>query len=120
MRRQLLFINRHSPYGESVARDALDAVMTAAAYDQHISLLFLDDGVFQLLVGQAPGSIAQKSLGASLPALPLYEVEDIYVHLGSLQARGLSPEDLILESVTLLDDAAVQALRARQDHILSF
>ncbi len=50
--KKLLFISRHAPYGSSLARDALDAVLASSAYDQQLSLLFMDDGVFQLLKNQ--------------------------------------------------------------------
>src|SRR5690554_7301836 len=77
MQKRILLISRHAPYGSSIAREALDAVLASAAYDQQISLLFMDDGVFQLLAEQDPGSIGQKSFASMLSALPLYDVTNI-------------------------------------------
>lgn len=115
-----MFISRHAPYGSSVAKDALDAVLTTAAYDQDLSLLFMDDGVFQLLKDQKSGEISQKNFASMLPILPLYEVENIFVHLESLAARGISSDELLLDSVQILDSRAVSALLAQQDQLLSF
>src|SRR5690625_1703232 len=48
----------------------------------------MDDGVFQLLKNQDPQKLQQKSLSANLSALPLYEVENLFVHSESLTMRG--------------------------------
>lgn len=120
MQKKILIISRHAPYGSSIAKEALDAVLTTAAYDQDLSLLFMDDGVFQLLPNQQASEIGQKSFAAMLPALPLYEVENIFVHLDSLQARGITENEILLDSVQILDSPAVSALLAQQDQLLSF
>ena len=120
MSKKILFINRHAPYGSSIAREALDAMLATAVYEQDLSLLFMDDGVFQLLKGQEAHEIAQKSLSANLSALPLYGVEKIYVHYESLDSRALTPADLVLNEVKLLRNQDISQLLQKQDHILSF
>lgn len=120
MGKKILFVSRHAPYGSSIAREALDAVLAAAVYDQDLSLLFMDDGVFQLLKGQEAAQIAQKSLSSSLPALPLYGVEKIYVHCESLEMRAITPADLVLDCIQLLSNQEVTLLFHEQDQILSF
>jgi tRNA 2-thiouridine synthesizing protein C len=120
MGKKILFINRHAPYGSSISREALDAVLAAAVYEQELSLLFMDDGVFQLLKHQEAGMIAQKSLSASLPVLPLYGVERIYVHCESLDMRALTPTDLVLNEIQLLNSQQITQLLNEQDQILSF
>lgn len=99
MSEKLLFVCRHAPYGRGIAREGLDAILAAAAYGQDIGVLFIDDGVFQLLPNQAPGALPQKNLAANLSALPLYDVERLYVHSESLQERGLKLESLNLEGL---------------------
>lgn len=120
MQKRILFISRHSPYGSSIAREALDAVLASAAYDQQISLLFMDDGVFQLLPQQDPSSIGQKSFAAMLSILPLYDVNNIFVHQQSLQSRGIEPGDIILEDAQIIDSCGVNQLLTQQDQLLSF
>lgn len=120
MEKNILFISRHAPYGSSIAREALDAVLAAAAYDQTLSLLFMDDGVFQLLVNQDSSVIGQKSFASMLPVLPLYEVKNIFVHWESLQIRGITEQELSLDSVRIIDNRAVADLLAQQDQLLSF
>ena len=118
--KKILFISRHAPYGSSLAKDALDAILAASAYDQQLSLMFMDDGVFQLLKNQSSNEINQKSFAAILPALSLYEINKIYVHKESLEKRQITINELVLDSVQLIDSGAISSLLAQQDQLLSF
>lgn len=119
MSTRLLFIFRHAPYGTSLAREGLDALLAAAVYEQEIAVLFLNDGVFQLLKQQDTGTGQTKNHGRMLTALPVYGVDRIYVHQDSLKSRGLTVNDL------LLDPAQVSNIETRElmnsfNQILSF
>lgn len=118
--KKILFISRHAPYGSSLAKDALDAILASSAYDQQLSLLFMDDGVFQLLANQSPSAIKQKSFAALLPVLSLYDINSIYVHYESLEKRKIKPDELVLESIQIIDSTAIGKLLAKQDQLLSF
>jgi tRNA 2-thiouridine synthesizing protein C len=120
MRKKILLVSRHAPYGTTTAREALDSALAAAVYDQDISLLFIDDGVFQLLKSQSGREIAQKSLDAIISALPYYDIENIYIHTESLAQRHIVAEDIVVANVILLDNTAAAKLFEQQDHILSF
>ncbi len=118
--KKILLVSRQSPYSSGSAREALDVALAAAIYEQDLSLLFMDDGVFQLLQDQAPGEINQKRLSANLQALPLYGVEKIFVHFESLEMRKITPEELVLEDIQLLTSSEIGRLMGEQDQILSF
>ncbi|ACE82967.1 sulfurtransferase complex subunit TusC [Cellvibrio japonicus] len=118
--KRILLISRHAPYGTSRAREALDVALVAATYDQDISLLFMDDGIFQLLKAQSPEDIHQKNHAANLSALPLYGIEKIYVHYESLEIRKITTNDLILDNLQLLNNQDVSRLIQEQDQLLSF
>lgn len=120
MKKRILILSRHAPYGTSIAREALDAALAASIYDQQVSMLFMDDGVFQLLDKQRPLGISQKNMASMLSALPIYGVEDIYVHSGSLQQRSLKLDDLAIDFVRVIDDSDVANLISQQAYILSF
>jgi len=117
--KSFLFINRRAPYGSSHAREALDATLMAAAFNQRVSLLFMDDGVYQLLANQNSTGIAQKNLSQSLPMLEMYEVKDIYVERESLKARNLSVSDLVLP-VQAIDSFETGKLIESQSVVLGF
>lgn len=118
--KKLLFVSRHAPYGSSLAKEALDAILAASAYDQQLSLLFMEDGVFQLLKNQSANEIGQKSFAAILPALPLYGINAIYVHRESLEKRQITINELVIDGVQLIDSSAISSLLAQQDQLLSF
>ena len=120
MSKKLLIVTRRSPYGGSLAREALDVALAASIYDQDVGILFMDDGVFQLLKNQQPDSAYFKNFGANLSALCLYGIEKIYAHKESLQERGLIKENLILDSIQILSNKDVEELLYQQDHLLSF
>jgi len=118
--KKILFISRHAPYGSSLAKDALDAILAASAYDQQLSLLFMDDGIFQLLKNQTANEIAQKSFAAILPVLPIYEINSVYVHRESLEKRQITINELVLDGVQIIDSATICSLLTQQDQLLSF
>jgi tRNA 2-thiouridine synthesizing protein C len=94
-------------------------VLISAAFDQDVSLVFIDDGVWQLKKGQQTKGIETKNFSPTYRALEDYDVEKLYVEQESLAARGLSEEDLIVD-VTVLPAAELGALMAEQDVVLSF
>lgn len=118
--KKLLFVSRHSPYGSSLAKDALDAILASSAYAQDIALLFMDDGVFQLLPSQEADYVEQKSFSAQLQALSLYEIDRVYAHKESLEKRQITINDLSLGNIQVINNQEVAQLMAEQDHLLSF
>ena len=118
--KKILFISRHAPYGEFNAREALDATLAASVYEQDVSIVFMDEGVFQLLNGQQGEAIAQKNFNNMLSALPIYGVDNVFAHAESLAQRGLTKDDLILDAIKIITSHEVAELFAQQDQLLSF
>ncbi len=86
----------HAPHSGANLQETLDAVLTAAAFDQQVGLLFLDDGVLQLHQGQNPEKAGLKDTAAIFQALKIYDVNLYFVEIESLQSRGLKPSNLLL------------------------
>lgn len=120
MNKKILLISRQAPYGKSTAREAIDIALAASVYDQDIGILFMDDGVFQLLKNQQSQYIDQKNIASILPALSLYGIENVYVHQESLDARTIKANELILDELQLLNNKDVGNLLNQQDQLLSF
>lgn len=87
---------RTPPHSGVKLQEKLDVVLTAAAFDQHVALLFLDDGVFQLKKEQQPEKQGLKDTVSIFNALEIYDVKELYTEIESLQDRGLKPGDLTL------------------------
>jgi len=117
--KRILIVYRHPPYGESFAREALDVAMAGAAFDQSVALLFLGAGVTVLTANQQSEGIQEKSLEKQFAALPLYDVNELYVDADALRQYRLSNADLSL-SVKALDTNAITQLLERSDIVLNF
>jgi len=131
--KKFLYVNRKAPYGTIYAQESLEVVLIGAAFDQDVSLAFLDDGVFQLTKGQDTKEIGLKNFSATYRALGDYEVTKLYVEKESLAERGLTLDDLQnieyededddyaeKPSIRLVSRAEMAEVMADQDVVLSF
>lgn len=114
-----MFVNRRAPHGTLYAWEGLELALTAAAFEQQVSLVFMDDGVFQLKRGQEPEVLGFKHFARAFTALPDYDIETVYVERESLEGRGLSAGDLCVP-VQLIDADALRDLMQEQDLFFSF
>ena len=117
--KKFMFVNRKAPYGTIYALESLEMVLIAATFDQDVSLAFVDDGVYELARGQDTQAIGIKNHSKTYRALEGYDVEKLYVEKESLEARGLTEDDLVVD-VTVLSSAEMGKLMEEQDVVLSF
>lgn len=92
--KKFLYVNRKAPYGTIYALESLEVVLIGAAFDQDVSVAFLDDGVYQLTKNQSTDEIGMKNFSPTFRALGDYDVTKIYISQESLDARGLTLDDL--------------------------
>lgn len=117
--KKFLYINRKAPYGTIYALESLEVVLIAAAFDQDVSLAFLDDGVYQVVKGQHTKPIDVKNFSPTYRALEGYDIEKLYVEKESMEARGLKEADFIVP-VKVINTQEMADLMQSQDVILSF
>ncbi len=117
--KKFMFVNRKPPHGTIYALESLEVVLITATFDQDVSLVFLDDGVYEIVKGQSTKGIGIKNFSPSYRALEGYDIEKLYVERESLESRGLTEADLLVP-VEVLDSAQMAALMAEQDVVLSF
>ena len=117
--KKVMFVNRKAPYGTIYALESLEVVLITATFDQDVSLVFLDDGVYELMKGQNTKAVGIKNFSPAYRALDGYDVEKLYVERESLEARGLSEAQLLVD-VEVLSSAQMGQLMAEQDVVLSF
>ncbi|HZJ92764.1 MAG TPA: sulfurtransferase complex subunit TusC [Thiopseudomonas sp.] len=118
MAQSVLLISRQAPWAGIAAAEALDIALAAGAFDLPLSLLFMDDGVLQLLEQQQPQLLEQKDLSANLQALPMFGIEQLYVAQQCLDERGLADSPLAIEAERL-DDLQIQQLIRQFDHVIT-
>lgn len=116
--KHLLFHIRKPPHGSPAGKEALEAILAASVFEPPLTVLFEGDGVLQLLRDQHCEALGVRDTAANWTALPVYEVDDIRVHGPSLQQRGLTAADLILQAA-VIDDDELSGLIAAADQILA-
>ena len=131
--KKFMYVNRKAPYGTIYAWEALEVVLIGAAFEQDVSLAFMDDGVFQLVKGQDTTELGIKNFSPTYSALGDYDVNKIYVEKESLDARGLTLDDLMplkyededddwaeKDSIRVVTAAEMAEILEQQDVVLSF
>jgi len=131
--KKFLYVNRKAPYGTIYALESLEVVLIGAAFDQDVSVAFLDDGVFQLTKGQDTGGIGIKNFSPTYRALGDYDVTKLFVEKESLEERGLTADDLqeiMFEdedddwadkpAIRIVNRSEMTEIMADQDVVLSF
>ena len=93
--KQMMYVNRKAPYGTIYAWESLEVVLIGAAFEQDVRLAFVDDGVYQLCKSQDTTGLGIKNFSATYKALGDYDVNKIYIEKESLDARGLTLDDLM-------------------------
>lgn len=118
----LLIVLQQAPYSSASANEALDLALAAGTFEQKVALLFIEDGVYQLMSEQAPDALQQKSLEKMINALSFYGVSMLAVESHSLFERDLHPEKHIIQGVhfELLNTKSIQDLYDRSKTIIRF
>ena len=131
--KKFLYINRKAPHGSIYAQESLEVVLIAAAFEQDVSMAFVDDGVYQLMQNQDTAALGSKNFTPTYRALGDYEVSKIYVEQESLELRGLAKDDLMplvyededddwaeKDSIHVVSSAELAEIIEQQDVILNF
>lgn len=116
---QVVFITTRSPWSGAAAAASADVLMTAAVFEQPVTVLFCGDGVWQLLAGQDGDGLELKTLARIFPAFELYDIRQIKVAQSSMAERALQPADLVVD-VELVTDEQVRALIADSKAVFVF
>jgi len=115
--KKIMHVMRHAPHGTIYSYEGLEMILIMAAYEQDLSVVFIGDGIYALKKNQDTAGIGIKGFAKTFMALDGYDVEKLYVDRVSLEERGLSEEDLVVD-VEVLDSAEIGALMNEQDVII--
>jgi tRNA 2-thiouridine synthesizing protein C len=127
--RNFMFVNRKAPYGTIYALEVLESVLISAAFEQNALIVFIDDGVFQIKKGQDTKAVNMKNFSPTYRIIEDEKVdadEDpdmdmvwrIIVEKESMESRGLTPEDFVVE-VEVLSSEELSLLMDKQDVVIS-
>lgn len=118
---KLAFVFKTAPQGVTYSREGLDALLAATAFcdETQIGVFFLDDGVFNLLHQQQPDLILQKNFIPAFKLLDLYDIENRFVCVQSLDRFGLLETELNLNCEKIDRTLLIEKLR-QAEKILTF
>jgi tRNA 2-thiouridine synthesizing protein C len=117
--KKVAVLMRKAPYGSVYTAEGFRSVMGIGIFEMDVALVFVDDGVYALVKDQNPEELDMQPLGEGFPMLPEFGVNQFYVHRPSLEARGLSAGDLVMD-VQMVDDAGLAELLAERGAVLPF
>lgn len=116
--KKFMFVNRKPPYGTVYALEVLEMVLISAAFDQDVHLAFLDDGVYQIKKGQDTKDLGMKNFSPTYRALEGYDIEKLFVERESLEERGLTEHDLLVD-VEVISRADMAKLMGEMDVVMT-
>ena len=106
--KSVLYLVRRGP---GVAADeTIDLALVSGVFEQRVSMLFMDDGVYQL--------VGLDERQSSVKALPTYDIEAIHVSGPSLAERGIDGAEIAL-TVQIADSDAIRTLLASHDVVVT-
>ena len=115
--RKIMNVIRRAPHGTIYSYEGLEMILIMGAFEQDISLVFIDDGVFTLVKNQDTKEIGIKGFATTYKALDGYDIEKLYVDKESMEERGLTPKDFVVE-VEVLTSAEIGKMMKEQDVIV--
>ena len=83
-----------SPLNGLISGEQLETAMVAATFEQEVSILFIGDGVFNLLPAKETNEVTGYNIEKMLLALPTFEVNDLFICERSLEQRQLGVSHL--------------------------
>lgn len=128
--KKVMIVVRRAPHGTIYVHEALEVMLIVAAYNIEISAVFIDDGVYALKKGQDTSELGSKPFMSTFRTLIDWEVENVYIDSGALEARGIDKNQLTEIGVDddtdelimpkTLNAKEIYDLMQQQDSILSF
>jgi len=116
---KMMFVMRKAPHGSIYIQEGLEVILIMAAYEYDICVLFMDDGVFAVKKEQQTAELGMKDFSKTFRALGGMDIEKLYVHKDSMEARGLTQDDFIVETEVLTSEEIAKMIE-EQDVLLPF
>lgn len=122
MKYKLAILFTQPPFGSATSREGLDALLAASAFcqEEEILILFLNDGVFNLLKNQQPAEILQKDHIATFKLIELYDLTECFVCQESVAARRLENAEWIFSDIRWRSQDEMFAKLQQAEKVLTF
>ena len=126
--KKILFIFRSTPYRSTRAQEGVDAALAASIFNHNITVLFMDEGIWQLhnhqqsrgiKIEAIQDQVERKNIAAQLESFPLYDIKELYVDRRALKRFSVKKNELILKP-SLVNDKKIRSLIADNDIVLAY
>lgn len=114
--KKIMNVLRRAPHGSIYTYEGLEMILIHGAFEQDTSVAFIDDGVYSLLKNQVTDGIGIKGFANTFRALDGFDIENLYVDKESMEERGLTEEDFVVD-VEVLTSKELGQLMKEQDVI---
>jgi tRNA 2-thiouridine synthesizing protein C len=115
----LLICFTQTPYSSSTAQEGLDFALAATNFGHTVSVLFKDDGIFQLVKSDSIKGV--KNHSKRLASMPFFDIESCFVCQLSATRRGVNIDDVMNAIDATFVTAAQQIeLISSSDHVVTF
>ncbi|MFT5162355.1 MAG: tRNA 2-thiouridine synthesizing protein C [Alteromonadaceae bacterium] len=116
--KKIAIINTQSSFNLSTARESLDLALIFGAFEQQVAVIFIDDGVYQLIDKQNPELLGSKDYLSTMKAFELYDIEQIIASQDDLSCRGIANRPLSMD-VELLSNQQIAQCLTTFDHVIT-
>lgn len=111
--KKIMFVMQRPPHGSIYPYEGLEFILITGAYEQDLTLVFIGDGVYNLKKDQDTSELGIKGFVKTYRTLDDYDINKLYVDQKSMEERGLTVEDLIVD-VQVKTSAEINALMNEQ------
>jgi tRNA 2-thiouridine synthesizing protein C len=117
MTKRYLFVLRNPNYTGIYIQETVDVILTAAAFDQTVCVLLLDDAVFYLKHGQQSNQ-TYKNTETLFNLLETMDIPSVFIENESLVEHGLQI-DMLSRPITLLSRNSIGHFISQFDIVLT-
>lgn len=115
---KLMIVFRTAPYGTIYSFEGLENVLIMGAYDQDISVLFIDDGVYAIKKGMDTSATGIKDFSPTFRALEAYDIDKIFIDRDSMESRGLTLDDFVIEPQVIESDQVEKMMEEQKNFFM--
>lgn len=116
MTKNILIIHTQSALNTLQGKEALDLSLIFGAFEQDVNVIFYQQGVTQTLAKQNAVNLGQKDYLATIKALEIYDIENVFACETSLSEYGLQNNELI-SGIQKISQQKIKQLKSNADHI---
>ncbi len=110
-KQSMVFIFEHPPHSSLSAKEGLDFALASCAFEQDVSVIFMGDGIFQLINGQNTETLNLKNHSLGIDALSLYGIEKCFYADTDREHRQVSVNELSSAAAPLNEGAIEEYIK---------